>query len=496
MQSLFPTDQPESQHDRHFDMGLKNDQRDAWLKIKAQLKELLPSDEFERWIQPLKSKEVSKSEIVVSLPDMTTYQKILDHYIDQFDYCKATLGINAFFRFEIEGTETTAAEIFDESEAGVDQADQEPQTEERPHTESPALQGSSGQSAPVSRALTLHSQLNTEYIFENFVNGPSNQFAHASCLSVADAPGQHYNPLFLYGSTGLGKTHLLHAVGNKVLKSRDNAVITYITSERFMNEMIYCLRFNKMWDFRRKYRNCDVLLVDDIQFISGKERTQEEFFHTFNALYEAKKQIVVTSDIFPQDIPDIEDRLRNRFQWGLIADIQPPDIEHRVAILMNKAEKQGVALSQDVAQYIATHAKGNIRVLEGALRRVIAFAALQGRPIDIQLTAEILQDIFGESSKSLTIEAIQKTVAEHFKLRVSDLKSKKRQRAFAIPRQIAMFLARTRTESSFPEIGGCFGGKDHTTVMHAFKKIETGRRKDLDLKTHIETIERKLDQLT
>ena len=194
---------------------------------------------------------------------------------------------------------------------------------------------------------------------------------HASCLAVADAPGQHYNPLFFYGSTGLGKTHLLHAVGNKVLKSKENAVITYITSERFMNEMIYCLRFNKMWDFRRKYRNCDVLLVDDIQFISGKERTQEEFFHTFNALYESKKQIVVTSDIFPQDIPDIEDRLRNRFQWGLIADIQPPDTEHRVAILMNKAEKQGVHLSNQVAEYIANHAKGNVRVLK------VPYAALQ-----------------------------------------------------------------------------------------------------------------------
>jgi chromosomal replication initiator protein len=251
-----------------------------------------------------------------------------------------------------------------------------------------------------------------------------------------------------------------------------------------------------MWDFRRKYRNCDVLLVDDIQFISGKERTQEEFFHTFNALYEAKKQIVVTSDIFPQDIADIEDRLRNRFQWGLIADIQPPDIEHRVAILMNKAEKDGIALSEDVAQYIATHAKGNIRILEGALRRVIAFANLQGRAINIHLAAEILQNMFGEQNqKEVSIETIQKVVAEHFKLRVVDLKSKKRQRAYSIPRQIAMFFSRTRTQSSFPEIGSCFGGKDHTTVMHAFKKIDADRKKDLDIRTHIESIERKLDQI-
>lgn len=469
---------------------------DSWARIKDTLRQMLSADDYSRWIEPLKSKAVSESEIVITFPDMAAYQKVLGSFMDQLDFCKATLGLPFLFRFEIEGAETSDSETLEHLDFDS-LADMTPATPVFVGSDADYAEEYKEGSNTVARALTLQSQLNVEYTFETFVNGPSNQFAHASCLAVADAPGQTYNPLFLYGGTGLGKTHLLHAVGNKVLKRKHNAVITYITSERFMNEMIYCLRFNKMWDFRRKYRNCDVLLVDDIQFISGKERTQEEFFHTFNALYEAKKQIVVTSDIFPQDIPDIEDRLRNRFQWGLIADIQAPDIEHRVAILMNKAEKQGIILDPDVASYIATHAKGNIRVLEGALRRVIAFAALQGRPINTQIAAEILQDVLVDKNEaSLSIDAIQKIVAEHFKLKVSDLKSKKRQRALSVPRQIAMFLSRVRTQSSFPEIGTYFGGKDHTTVMHAVKKIEKDRKKDLELRSQLEAIERKLDQIS
>ncbi len=486
MQTLFP-----SENNDHKQASTCDQNTNAWDSIKNLLKTMLPAPDYNEWIAPLQGVMASNNELVITLPSMNYYQVILDRFIDQFDNCKNSLGLEIFLRFEIEGSDTTASEVFGGHNDTLDellqhQTDDHPKPNELPG-ETPS---------PISRALTHHSQLNLEYTFNNFVNGPSNQFAHASCLAVADAPGQHYNPLFLYGSTGLGKTHLLHAVGNKVLKTKENSVITYITSERFMNEMIYCLRFNKMWDFRRKYRNCDVLLVDDIQFISGKERTQEEFFHTFNALYESKKQIVVTSDIFPQDIPDIEDRLRNRFQWGLIADIQPPDVEHRVAILMNKAEKQGVLLSNQVAEYIAHHAKGNVRVLEGALRRVAAFAALQGRDINIQLASEILQDVLGDTqTKTVTIESIQKIVAEHFKVRVTDLKSKKRQRIFSVPRQIAMFLSRSRTQSSFPEIGSEFGGKDHTTVMHAVKKIEKMRSKDLDVRTQIESIERKLDQI-
>jgi chromosomal replication initiator protein len=327
------------------------------------------------------------------------------------------------------------------------------------------------------------------------VKGDSNQFAVATCLSAAENPGKAYNPLFIYGSTGLGKTHLLHAVGNRVLANNPGAVVTYIPSERFMNEMIYCLRFSKMWDFRQKYRSCDVFLVDDIQFISGKKATQEEFFHTFNTLYSSKKQIVITSDLFPKDIPDIEDRLRNRFQWGLIADIQPPSIEHRIAILYSKAEKLGIRMRDDVAEYIAKHAKRNVRELEGALHRINAFAALQGESITMDLAVRTFRDVLGEPPKRLTIETVQKTVADHFKLRVADLKSKRRQRAFAHPRQIAMFLARKLTNASYPEIGEKFGGKDHTTVMHNVRKIEDTLDKDLDLKAHVEALERQLEQL-
>ncbi len=474
-------------------LGQPEGVQDTWLRMKDTLRPMIAEDEFNKWIEPLRSKLVSDSELIISFPDMASYQKVLGSYMDQLDYCKATLGLSVLVRFEIEGAATNDSETLEHLDYFADIA---PPPDAYPDVGAPPEDVKESPNT-IARALTLQSQLNVEYTFETFVNGPSNQFAHASCLAVADAPGQTYNPLFLYGGTGLGKTHLLHAVGNRVLKARSNAVITYITSERFMNEMIYCLRFNKMWDFRRKYRNCDVLLVDDIQFISGKERTQEEFFHTFNALYEAKKQIVVTSDIFPQDIPDIEDRLRNRFQWGLIADIQAPDIEHRVAILMNKAEKQGILLKTEVAEYIATHAKGNIRVLEGALRRVIAFAALQGRPINTQLASEILQDILvDKNDSSISVETIQKIVADHFKLKVADLKSKKRHRALSVPRQIAMYLSRVRTQSSYPEIGGTFGGKDHTTVMHAVKKIEKDRKKDLELRSQVEMIERKLDQIT
>lgn len=490
MQSLFPNE------NQSFQPGDPNAKvLRQWEQLKQKLASVLEPREYQEWLAPLRTRVTGPSEMVISVPNMVFYQGFLERFLDRVEYFKATLGLDLLLRFEIEGGADDSTEFSNNRVAGQDFDDDLEQPAEIGAQDFPAAAAGEDQRATVSRALSYHSQLNTEYCFETFVNGPSNQFAHASCLAVADAPGQTYNPLFLYGSTGLGKTHLLHAVGNKVLKDRPNAVVTYISSERFMNEMIYCVRFNRMMDFRRKYRNSDVLLVDDIQFISGKERTQEEFFHTFNALYEAKKQIVVTSDVFPQDIPDIEDRLRNRFQWGLIADIQPPDVEHRLAILMNKAEKQGIRLSGEVAEYIAYQAKGSVRVLEGALRRVAAFSTLQGRPLDITLASELLQKTIGESPRRITVDVIQKSVADHFKLKIADLKSKKRQRAYSVPRQIAMYLARSRTSLSFPEIGEKFGGKDHTTVMHAVKKIEVDRGKDLDIKAHIESLERKLDQL-
>jgi len=490
MNTLFPTentperrDGPEGQNPIHQDHG-------TWRTIKQKLELQLEPDTFAKWIAPLKAKEVSANLLQIPMPNLLFYQEFLDSYLELIEAAKSALGLEEVsIRFEIEGDT-------------VDLNEREPEvpTEDGSscHTSDNQLKQQDNHSderrPAVSRALTPKSNLNPQYTFDSFVKGPSNQFANATCQAVADNPGLTYNPLFIYGSTGLGKTHLLHAVGCKVLEHNPQAIVCYISSERFMNEMIYCIRFNKMWDFRRKYRNCDLFLVDDIQFISGKERTQEEFFHTFNTLYEAKKQIVITSDKFPQDISDIEDRLRNRFQWGLIADIQPPDVEHRIAILMTKADQLGIQLNESVAFYIANHAKRNVRELEGALHRIAAFAALQGRPIDMSLAAETFQNVLGEPPKRLTIETIQKTVADHFKVKVSDLKSKKRQRAVSIPRQVAMFLSRTRTNSSFPEIGSKFGGKDHTTVMHAVKKIDHDIAKDLDLKTHIEALERKLEQ--
>ena len=351
------------------------------------------------------------------------------------------------------------------------------------------------ESEPFVHSLSKIPKLNPTYTFSTFVRGPSNQFALATCQNVAENPGVSYNPLFLYGSTGLGKTHLLHAVGNHVASRNRDAIVTYISSERFMNEMIYCIRHNKMWDFRQKYRHCDVFLMDDIQFISGnKSATQEEFFHTFNTLYESKKQIIITSDLFPQDIPDLEERLRNRFQWGLIADIQPPDIEHRIAILINKAEQMGVALSYEVAEFIATNAKRNIRELEGALHRIIAFSALHGKPLDKRLAMETFESLMEDPPKKITVELIQKVVAQHFKIRVTDLKSQKRLRILTVPRQIAMFLSRECTTASFPDIGEKFGGKDHTTVMHACKKVTAEKELSANIKKHLEVLRRTLEE--
>ncbi len=351
------------------------------------------------------------------------------------------------------------------------------------------------ESEPFVHSLSKIPKLNPTYTFSTFVRGPSNQFALATCQNVAENPGVSYNPLFLYGSTGLGKTHLLHAVGNHVASRNRDAIVTYISSERFMNEMIYCIRHNKMWDFRQKYRHCDVFLMDDIQFISGnKSATQEEFFHTFNTLYESKKQIIITSDLFPQDIPDLEERLRNRFQWGLIADIQPPDIEHRIAILINKAEQMGVALSYEVAEFIATNAKRNIRELEGALHRIIAFSALHGKPLDKRLAMETFESLMEDPPKKITVELIQKVVAQHFKIRVTDLKSQKRLRILTVPRQIAMFLSRECTTASYPDIGEKFGGKDHTTVMHACKKVTAEKELSANIKKHLEVLRRTLEE--
>ena len=327
-------------------------------------------------------------------------------------------------------------------------------------------------------ALSTSGGLTPRYTFDTFIVGPSNQFAHAACRAVAEAPSRSYNPLFIYGGVGLGKTHLMHAIGQYVLLHDPSLTLTYISSERFMNEMINAVRYDRILDFRERYRSVDVLLVDDIQFVSGKEGTQTEFFHTFNALYDSQKQIVLSSDRPPHEIPALEERLRSRFEWGLIADIQPPDLETKVAILKRRAEAEAVPLPDNVALYIAGRIKSNIRELEGSLTRLIAYASLTGREISLDLTQEILKNVIDQDEKHVTIESIQKFTADYYQLKVTELKSRNNSKSVAMPRQVAMYLCKSLTHASLPEIGRSFGGKHHSTVIHSIKKVEELRKKD------------------
>ncbi len=320
--------------------------------------------------------------------------------------------------------------------------------------------------------------LNQKYRFDTFVVGSSNQFAHAAARAVAESPSRAYNPLFIYGGVGLGKTHLLHAIGHQILDQNPAVKMVYISAEKFMNELINAIRYDRIIEFRNKHRSFDVLLVDDIQFIAGKERTQEEFFHTFNALYDAQKQIVLSSDAPPREIPTLEERLRSRFEWGLTADIQAPDLETKIAILRKKADAEGVNLPDNVAIFIASRIKSNIRELEGSLIRLIAYSSLTGRTIDLALTQEVLRDLLPSEEKILNLDSIQKYVADHFRLKVSDLKARNNAKSVALPRQIAMYLSKSLTRASLPYIGKAFGGKHHSTVIHSVRKIDALRRSD------------------
>ncbi len=327
--------------------------------------------------------------------------------------------------------------------------------------------------------------LNPRYTFETFVVGPSNQFAEAASRAVAEAPSRSYNPLFIYGGVGLGKTHLMHAIGHYVLKHNPDLKLTYISTERFMNEMINAVRYDRIIDFRERYRTVDVLLVDDIQFLAGKEGTQTEFFHTFNALYDFQKQIVVSSDSPPAEIPQLEERLRSRFEWGLIADIQPPDLETKVAILKKKAEAEAVPLPDNVAIYIASKIKSNIRELEGSLIRLIAYASLTGNEISLALAQDVLKNILDHDEKAVTIEIVQKHVADFYGLKLAELKSRNNAKSVAMPRQVAMYLCKMLTQASLPEIGRSFGGKHHSTVIHSIRKVELLRKRDRDFNNTI-----------
>lgn len=353
--------------------------------------------------------------------------------------------------------------------------------------------------APVSRPQSFASHvldleraedsLNPKYTFEKYVVGSCNQFAHAAAKATAETPGTTYNPLFIYGGVGLGKTHLMHAIGHSIKQRSPSTRVAYITSERFMNELINAIRFNKTSAFRDKYRSIDVLLMDDVQFMAGKERTQEEFFHTFNTLHNGQKQIIVTSDCPPREIPTLEERLHSRFEWGLIADLEPPDLETKVAILKRKADLDGIDLPDDIAIYIASKVKSNVRELEGSLIRLVAISSMKGVPISRMLAQEAMKNILeAERPLGLTMERIARTVAAAYDMSVEQLKSKNNSRAIAVPRQIAMYICKRLTGNSFPEIGREFGGKHHTTVMHSVDKVQTNMNQDRNFHKHVDEL--------
>jgi chromosomal replication initiator protein len=358
----------------------------------------------------------------------------------------------------------------------------------RPQAKTSAGHGLRGTSKPAPAVAedTLPGWLSPRYTFDKFVVSSCNQFAHAAAIAVAEQPSRAYNPLYVYGGVGLGKTHLMQAIGNR-LAHKGGARMRYLSTEQFMNELINAIRFERTLEFKDRYRNVDVLLIDDIQFLAGKERTQEEFFHTFNALHDAQKQIVITSDCPPRAIPTLEDRLRSRFEWGLIADIQPPDLETKIAILRKKAEADGIVVPDDVALFIATNSKSNIRELEGSLIRVVAFASMSGRELTLDLAKETLQDLLVVDSPAITVESIQKLVSNHYNLKVTELKSKNNSQQVALPRQVAMYLCKRMTESSLPEIGRRFGGKHHSTVIHAIQKIEKKRSSEREFDKLVES---------
>ena len=427
-----------------------------WDQVLARVETKVNRHSFYTWFRPTSLIADSGSGLTIRVPTPLFTDWLTKHYS----------GVLAEALEEVKRAGTSVAFVPEGSPSGV--IPDEVITDDSPRPDDPDAAPSA------SRGLT------PRYTFDTFIVGPSNQFAHAACRAVAEAPSRSYNPLFIYGGVGLGKTHLMHAIGQYVLQHDPSLTLTYISSERFMNEMINAVRYDRILDFRERYRSVDVLLVDDIQFVSGKEGTQTEFFHTFNALYDSQKQIVLSSDRPPHEIPALEERLRSRFEWGLIADIQPPDLETKVAILKRRAEAEAVPLPDNVALYIAGRIKSNIRELEGSLTRLIAYASLTGREVSLDLTREILRNVIEQDEKHVSIENIQKFTAEYYQLKVTDLKSRNNSKSVAMPRQVAMYLCKSLTHASLPEIGRSFGGKHHSTVIHSIKKVDELRKRDAD----------------
>ena len=435
-----------------------------WDQVLARIETKVNNHSFDTWFKPTSFIADGGSAITVRVPNPLFRDWLTKHY--------SVVLSEALAEVRRPGTSV----LFVSDDIAQDGPSEPPPAES-------ALESSSTAPAPS----TAPGGLNPRYTFDTFIVGPSNQFAHAACRAVAEAPSRSYNPLFIYGGVGLGKTHLMHAIGHYVLEHDATLKLTYISSERFMNEMINAVRYDRILDFRERYRSVDVLLVDDIQFVSGKEGTQTEFFHTFNALYDAQKQIVLSSDRPPHEIPALEERLQSRFEWGLIADIQPPDLETKVAILKRKAEAEAVPLPDNVAMYIAGRIKSNIRELEGSLIRLIAYASLIGREISLELTQQVLKNVIEQDDKAVTIEGIQKYISDYYQLKVVELKSRNNSKSVAMPRQIAMYLCKSLTHASLPEIGRSFGGKHHSTVIHSIKKVEDLRKRDGDFNNLIGT---------
>lgn len=434
-----------------------------WNRCIRDLQAEIPEQQFNTWIRPLQAVE-DDGQLKLLAPNRFVVDWLQEHYIQRI------------------------LEIIDDSRAGTELVVEVGSRQPAPASTTPRVMPVPASTGPA----TIASRLSRAFTFKSFVEGKSNQLARAAASQVSENPGKSYNPLFIYGGVGLGKTHLMHAVGNAMLQRNPAARVAYVHSERFVGDMVRGLQHNKISEFKRSYRSLDALLIDDIQFFAGKERSQEEFFHTFNALLEGQRQIVLTCDRYPKEVVGLEERLKSRFGWGLTVSIEPPELETSVAILMSKAEAEDVVLPETVAFFIAKRIRSNVRELEGALRRVIANSRFTGRPINVDFAKEALRDLLALQERLVSIENIQKTVADYFKLRVADLLSKRRSRSIARPRQLAMALAKELTNHSLPEIGDAFGGRDHTTVLHACRRItglrETEKRVDDDYLNLLRTL--------
>ncbi len=446
--------------------------KQIWLDTIRELKTSIGEQNVKTWIEPLKFIEKENELIVLEAPNKFIKDWFIDNYKNTvIKQLSNNIGSNIDIRIEI-NKKIKENQVIEENKKVEESIIEKKELLEK-------------------KAITI-SNVNSRYTFDTFVSGPSNQFAHAAAMAVAKNPATTYNPLFIYGGVGLGKTHIIHSIGNEILKTNKNLKVTYYSSEKFTNELINSLRHGKMDEFRRKFRSIDILLIDDIQFIAGKKSTQEEFFHTFNSLYESHKQIVVTSDKFPKEIPDLEERLRSRFEWGLIADIQEPDTETKQAILKMKSEINNINIPEDVIYFLSNSITSNVRELEGYLIRIGAYSSLTSTPINLDMAKEVLKNIITENNKEITIDRIQKTVAEHYQIKTNELKSQKRLKNIVLPRQIAMYISRNLTDLSYPEIGEKFGGKDHSTIIHAIKKIEAKMAGDMGFRMTVEKLIEKM----